>query len=94
MSEFVEDLHARIVTGLTSKLGVSDQTAAMLATEVVGGLCDAWAGCEPYIGRAKTHAERNRAIIRDFKAGERVPFLARRYQLSRVRIWQIIQGTR
>ncbi len=92
MNEFVEDLHARIVHGLTQQLGVSPKTAGMVAAEVVGGLCDTWHGCEPYIGRASSHAERNRAIIRDFKNGERVPFLARRYKLTRVRIWQILKG--
>lgn len=35
---------------------------------------------------------RNRAIIRDYKNGERVPFLARRYRLSRQHIWRIISG--
>lgn len=92
MSEFVEDLHARIVSSLAERLGVSPQTAGMVAAEVIGGMCDAWAGCEPYSGQRRTSNERNRAIIRDFKNGERVPLLARRYQLSRVRIWQIVKG--
>ena len=35
---------------------------------------------------------RNRSIIRDFKQGERVGFLARKYKISRQRIWQIING--
>lgn len=35
---------------------------------------------------------RNRAIIRDWKAGERLPLLARRYKLSKRRIIQIVQG--
>lgn len=92
MSEFVEDLHNRIVEGLTTKLGIGQHTAGMLATELIAGMCDAWAGCEPYIGKANNHGERNRAIIRDFKKGERVPLLARRYNLSRVRVWQIVKG--
>jgi len=35
---------------------------------------------------------RNRAIISDFKKGERVGFLSRKHKLSRQRIWQIING--
>lgn len=92
MSEFVEDLHVRIVENLTARLGVTPDTAGMVATEILASLCNDYAGCEPYIGKASDHGERNRAIIRDFKNGERVPLLARRYQLSRVRIWQIIRG--
>ncbi len=92
MNEFVEDLHARIVQGLTQKLGVSAQTAGLVAAEVVGGLCDTWQGCEPYIGRFRSNAARDRAIIRDFKNGERPAFLARRYNLTRQRIKQIIDG--
>ncbi len=91
MSEFVTDLHERVVA-TALKLGISQATASMIAAEVVTGVCDEWAGCEPYIGRWRTHAERNRAINREHKAGEAVPFLARRYRLSRVRIWQIIKG--
>lgn len=94
MSQFTEDLHATIVKSLTDKMGVTQLTAGLIATEIVTGMCDNWAGCEPYIGKATSHAERNRAIIRDWKNGERPSLLARRYQISRVRIWQIVTGTR
>lgn len=55
-----------------------------------------WRGERPYIG-VKFEADRkinqrNILIIRDFKAGERITFLARRYGLSRKRIWEIIKG--
>lgn len=92
MSEFVDDIKARIIAGLTEKLGVTPETAGMVATEVVGGLREAWAGCEPYINKGNSNGQRNRAIIRDWKNGESVPLLARRYSLSRVRIWQIVKG--
>lgn len=92
MSEFVEDLHTRIVASMTEKLGITAHTAGLIAGEIVGGMCDAWAGCEPYIGKSKTSGVRNRSIIRDWRAGERVPLLARRYGLSQRRIWQIVGG--
>ena len=37
-------------------------------------------------------AMRNRAILREWRKGERVQYLARRYGLSRQRVYQIING--
>lgn len=69
------------------------------AKELERRLIANWGGDRPYIGKIGKEARamaslRNRAIIRDFKAGERIPFLSRRYGLSKVRVWQIIQGCR
>lgn len=55
-----------------------------------------WGGDRPYINKTATGdddaiSERNRAIKRDWKSGERVEFLSRRYHLSRRRIWQIVK---
>lgn len=55
-----------------------------------------WAGERTYIScqyeLKKQVALRNRSIIRDYKSGERVALLARRYDLSRKRIYEIING--
>lgn len=80
---------------MVEKLGISQHTAEMVMTEVAHELCREWRGDRPYIGAADAAArmsERNRAIIREFKAGESVLFLSRRYNLSRQRIWKIITG--
>jgi Mor family transcriptional regulator len=37
-------------------------------------------------------AERNDKIRRDYRAGERIGFLARRYGLSETQIWRIVNG--
>jgi Mor family transcriptional regulator len=51
-----------------------------------------WGGDRPYIGRrpGQGRSGRNDAIRREHQAGERVPYLARRYQLTERRILQII----
>lgn len=56
-----------------------------------------WAGERPYIAKRGERtvlllSERNRAIIRDWKAGERQALLARKYGISRQRVKQIIEG--
>lgn len=55
-----------------------------------------WHGERPYISIKCDYqyrqSERNRAIIRDYKNGESVVFLARKWGLSRQRISKIING--
>lgn len=96
MCEFVADLEQRIIENL-ARVGVSREVAGMVAVEIGQGVARDWAGEQLYIGKAgerMARSARDRAIIRDFKAGECVQFLARRYQLTGRRIWQIINGTR
>ncbi len=49
-------------------------------------------GERAYIGRRPGEGRfaRNAQIRRDYKAGERIPLLQRRYGLSPARLWQII----
>lgn len=51
-----------------------------------------WGGDRPYISRrpGAGRSERNEAIKREHRAGERIPFLARRYCLTERRIIQIL----
>lgn len=56
-----------------------------------------WGGERPYIAKgsedaARQMSARNRAIIRDWKNGERLCFIARKYGISRQRVKQIIEG--
>lgn len=53
---------------------------------------DRWGGDRPYIARriGQGRSARNDAIRRDHRAGERVPLLARRYQISERRVQQIL----
>jgi Mor family transcriptional regulator len=87
MSDILEDLRQRL-----SLLGFVDPQI----DRVVMDIRRDWAGERPYIGvryeADRKISERNRSIIRDFKAGESIALLVRRYSLSRQRIWQIIKG--
>lgn len=95
MCDLIDDVRSRIITSLQSA-GVSAEVAGMVAAEVSGGLAQDWAGERPYIGTAAAarlaRSLRDMRIRRDWKNGERTELLARRYQLSRVRIWQIVSG--
>lgn len=95
MSEFILDVKQRIVAQCQT-LGISRETAAMLAAEVASEVAKDYAGERVYIGRADQEAAqrsaRNSAIIRDWKAGERAPLLMRRYRISKTRLYEIIGG--
>lgn len=96
MSEFIEAMKARLIDGLI-EIGVTRETAGQVVAEAVLDVVRDHAGERILIARTGAErierARRDRQIIRDWKAGERIPLLARRYNLSRVRIWQIISGT-
>lgn len=69
------------------------ETAARIAEEVRRD----WGGERAYIAKIGDTAvleitRRDIAIRRDYRNGERICFLARRWQLSRRRIYQIIFG--
>lgn len=88
--DFVSDLMA-------IAMAVCAQFTPDHAKELERRLIANWSGERPYIGKLGKDARRmtslrNRSIIRDYKSGESLPLLARRYGLSKVRIWQIIQG--
>lgn len=95
MCDFADDLKSRMVHGMTAA-GVTVETASMVAAEILHGFMRDRAGERVLIAKSGASriekSQRDRAIIRDFKRGERVPLLARRYSLTRVRIWQIIKG--
>ena len=68
-------------------------------SRAVARLADAQArqtfgGDRVYVARRQGEgtSERNAAIRRDFARGERVELLVRRYGLSRVQVWRIVNG--
>lgn len=95
MCDLIDDIRSRIIVSLQGA-GVSAEVAGMVAAEVTGGVAKDWAGERPYIGTAAAarieRSIRDMKIRRDWKNGERAEFLARRYGLTRVRIWQIVSG--
>lgn len=85
--DILKDLHERLIA-----IGFNDPKI----TKVVFEVARDYEGERPYISTKPEKdcmmSERNRAIIRDFRSGERITFLSRRYGLSRQRIWKIING--
>lgn len=55
-------------------------------------ILDRWGGAKIYVGRKLGEGRnlRDEAIQRDYRNGERVPLLMRRYNLSRARIHAIL----
>ncbi len=87
MSDILEDLKRRLV-----EIGFVDPKIELIIMAVRRD----WRGERPYISlkndvQLKTK-ERNRAIIREFKNGESIALLARRYGISRQRVHAIIKG--
>ncbi|WP_018869518.1 helix-turn-helix domain-containing protein [Thioalkalivibrio sp. ALgr3] len=57
-------------------------------------LRDEWGRDTCYIATMEGQriAERNRALVRDYMRGERVPLLARRYGISARQVYRILRG--
>lgn len=63
-----------------------------LAQEIEREVRQFWAGDRPYVAKNGDGARsRNRAILRDWRNGERVALIARRYKISRVQVWRIVR---
>lgn len=95
MNEFLHDLADRLVDGLKG-LGVTEDTARLVVGSSISGVTADYSGERIYIaGKDRMQRElsaRNRAIIRDWRAGERPALLMRRYGISKSRLYQIING--
>ena len=71
------------------------QIAAVLLIELEQEIRTDWAGERPYIAAKREHlhsviSARNGRIYADWRRGERVPLLARRYGVTERRIRQVI----
>lgn len=76
-------------------LALAPSFSAALAEQAGREIRERWGGDRVYIARRQGGgtSERNAAILRDHKAGERPNLLARRYRLSRTQIWEILRNT-
>lgn len=85
------------ITDLCRRL--SERLGAPLAPDIDAVAAEVrrdWGGERPYIARngegdPGAMERRNRAILREWRGGERVAYLARRYGISRQRVWQIVR---
>lgn len=79
--DILERVAARLPGTLTKKL----------AQEIERETRQHWAGDRPYVAKnGNEAASRNCAILRDWRNGERVALIARRYKISRVQVWRIV----
>lgn len=71
---------------------LSESIRQSIATDVSQQVRGVFGGERAYISRRPGEGRyaRNAQIRRDYKAGERIPLLQRRYDLSPARLWQII----
>ena len=93
--DLITDIKTRLIEQ-AAELGISKDTARLINAAIIDSVANDYAGERQYIGKpeaAKAElSARNRAIIRDWRAGERVPLLSRRYGVTVRRIRQIIAG--
>lgn len=88
--DIVRDILDRVAAALREG-SFTDQIADQLEQQIRHD----WGGDRPYIAKVGESAQaeisrRNDAIRRDWQAGERAGALARKYRISRVRVWQIV----
>ena len=95
MCNFLDDL-GRIAYEQCLAPGISEATSPLVANSMARAATRTYTGERPYISKGEDSnremSARNRAIIRDWRAGERVALLARRYGLSARHIRRVIAG--
>lgn len=100
MTDPIHDAVERIRRIMSENGMLSPKIEADLA-DAEDALRDEWGGDRPYIARngladrervGHLLSERNRSIIREWKNGERICFLSRKYGVTKQRIWKIING--
>ncbi len=78
------------VAALAEKNGVAISEA--LRTEAEQIIRAKWWGDRPYIQMKRDFTARDNAIRAEHRRGERIPYLMRKYRLSRPRIYEIINA--
>jgi Mor family transcriptional regulator len=89
--DIIRDILDRIASALPAET-FTDDIALQIETQIRHD----WGGDRPYIAKAgessaDVMSRRNAAILRDWQNGERIPAIARKHRLSRVRVWQIVK---
>jgi Mor family transcriptional regulator len=87
----------RMVIDMAPAFGIALEAQAKLAAKVNGQFRDLWGGDRGYIQkesvrqRIDTRCARNESIRREHRAGERIPYLARKYQISERQVTRVLQ---
>lgn len=92
-SEFVADATERIVT-IARGLGISTEAAGQLASQWQASVIADWGGERAYVGKSnegqRAASRRREAVLRDWRAGERVPAIARKHLISQRTVWRMV----
>lgn len=86
---FLDGLNA-IVTTLTTDLGLSEHQAKHFKSQLLQHIQNRYGGERVYI-HAKNKRERARQILAAFQAGSDVNELVKRFNISRRRVYQILE---
>ena len=86
-NDIIDDILRRVIA-------MAPNFSAALAAQVDREARKQWGGDRPYISvrSGAGTSSRNAAIKRDYRAGEHIPLLERRYGLSKSRLWEIIKS--
>lgn len=92
--DIVRDILSRVMTAFQNEGGFSDDVMLQIESQIR----TEWGGDRPYIAKAgesekQAISARNESILRDWRNGERVPFIARKYGISRSRVWDVLRET-
>lgn len=92
-SEFVADSAERIVT-IARALGISTEVAGKLASDWQASVIADWGGERAYVGKSnegqRAATQRRQAVLRDWRAGERVATLARKHHMNERTVRKIV----
>lgn len=93
MDDIIKDILSRVEEVLISKKKPGREFLDKIEAEIRRD----WGGDRPYIAKSGESgdpelSQRNAAILRDHRSGERPTFLARKYGISRQRVHEILKN--
>lgn len=90
MSEFIEDVQARVSLAL-QRLGISEQVAGMVSAEFTADLARSWHGKAVYIGTRSIEQARIKEEVRRKFNGRNAREVARELEIGRATVYRIIK---
>lgn len=87
-NDIVADIFARVAAA-----SAADPLSADILRRLEKQIRHDWGGDRVYISRyGLSRSQRIEDILRDWRNGERVDLLARRYEITERRVWQIVSA--
>lgn len=96
-TEFVSDAAELLIVAMR-EAGIGPEVCGKVAQQWQDSVVRNWGGDRIYIGSSPAQVQRARtrrdaAIVRDWRAGERLAALSRKYGISRQRVYRIIENS-